>query len=84
MGEWPSIVDPKYHTPVMANLYLRSKWQGLSRKLGELERPVHSAEQPADAKRYDRHGIGLGFDSPAKPLVKSGSGVACGICRLPV
>src|SRR5262245_587759 len=48
------------------------------------ERSVHSAEQPADPKRCDRHGIGLGLDSPAKPLVKTGSGVARGICCLAV
>ena len=48
------------------------------------ERPVHSAEQPADPERYYRHRIGLGFDSPAKPLVKSGGGVARGVSRLAV
>ena len=45
---------------------------------------MHSAEQPADAKRYYRHRIGLGFDSPAKPLVKSGGGVARGVSSLAV
>ena len=48
------------------------------------ERSVHSAEQPADPERYYRHRIGLGFDSPAKPLVKSGGGVARGVSRLAV
>src|SRR4029077_13330273 len=35
-------------------------------------------------ERYYRHRIGLGFDSPAKPLVKSGGGVARGVSRLAV
>ena len=48
------------------------------------ERPVHSAEQPADPKRSDRHRIGLGFDGVSKPLVKSGSGVARGVCCLAI
>ena len=48
------------------------------------ERPVHSAEQPAHPKRHYRHSIGLGLDSPAKPLVKSDSGVASGVCCLAV
>jgi hypothetical protein len=49
-----------------------------------LERPVHSAEQPADPKRYYRRRIGLGFDGPAKPLVKGSSGVARGVGSLAV
>ena len=48
------------------------------------ERPVHSAKQPADPKRYYRHSIGLGLDSSAKPFVKSDSGVASGVCCLAV
>jgi hypothetical protein len=48
------------------------------------ERPVHSAEQPADPKRHYRRRIGLGFDGPAKPLVKGSSGVARGVGSLPV
>ena len=48
------------------------------------ERPVHSAEQPADPKRYYRHRIGLGFDGPAKPFVKGSSGVARGVGSLAV
>ena len=48
------------------------------------ERPVHSAEQPADPKRYYRRRIGLGFDGPAKPLVKGSSGVARGVGSLAV
>ncbi len=43
---------------------------------GRSERAVHSAQQPADPGRYHRHGIGLGLDSPAKPLVEAGSRVA--------
>ena len=37
---------------------------------------MHSADQPADAERDDRHRIGLGLDGPAKPLVKGGGGIA--------
>ena len=43
---------------------------GLAAMANRSERPVHSAEQPADPERYYRHRIGPGFDSPAKPLVK--------------
>jgi hypothetical protein len=45
---------------------------------------MHSAEQPADAKRYYRRRIGLGFDGPAKPLVKGSSGLARGVGSLAV
>ena len=45
---------------------------------------MHSAKKPADPKRYYRRRIGLGFDGPAKPLVKSGSGVARGVGSLAV
>src|SRR6478672_3422849 len=57
---------------------------GLEAMANRSERSVHSAEQPADPKRYYRHRIGLGFDSPAKPLVKSGGGVARGVSSLAV
>src|SRR5580700_7726490 len=57
---------------------------GLAAMANRSERSVHSAEQPADPKRYYRHRIGLGFDSLAKPLVKSGGGVARGVSRLAV
>src|SRR6476661_8815287 len=57
---------------------------GLAAMANRSERPVHSAEQPADPKRYYRHRIGLGFDGPAKPLVKGSSGVARGVGSLAV
>jgi hypothetical protein len=45
-------------------------------ELVESGRPVHSAEQPTDPKRNDRHRIGLGFYDSATPLVNGSSGVA--------
>src|SRR6476469_4995507 len=57
---------------------------GLAAIANRSKRPVHSAEQPADPERYYRHRIGLGFDSLAKPLVKSGGGVARGVSRLAI
>jgi hypothetical protein len=66
----------------------------LARELGEeafdrvelvkSERPVHSAEQPTDPKRNERHGTVLGFYDSAKPLVNGSSGVARGVGSLPV
>ena len=52
-----------------------SAWWALAMISG-LERPVHSAEQPADPQRNYCHRVGLGLDSVSKPLVKSGSRVA--------
>ena len=52
---------------------------GLAAIANRSERPVHSAKQPADPKRSDRHRIGLGFNGVSKPLVKSDSGVARGV-----
>jgi hypothetical protein len=57
---------------------------GRAAMAGRSERPVHSAEQPPDPKRYDRHSIGLGLDRPAQPLVEGRSGVARSICCLAV
>ena len=45
---------------------------------------MHSAKKPADPKRYYRRRTGLGFDGRAKPLVKSGTGVARGVRSLAV
>jgi hypothetical protein len=57
---------------------------GRAAMTGRSERAVHSAEQPADPERYHRRRIGLGFDGPAKPLVKGSSSVARGVGSLAV
>jgi len=42
----------------------------------DLQRPLHSTKQPADAERHDRRCIGLGFDCSPQPFVKGRSRIA--------
>jgi hypothetical protein len=48
------------------------------------ERPVHPAEEPADAERGNRRCIGLGLDRGAEPLVEVRSRIARGVRGLAV
>jgi hypothetical protein len=50
----------------------------------QLQRPMHPAEQPADAEGHGCRSVRLRFDRRSKPLLEASSSLASGVGSLPV